>query len=314
MNVHRVAGPPSPALAAALTLFEQPFTYPLGPGKSFRITHGEDYSLFFRAQGDGCCFVAEHGGQVAGTLGAAIRPLLMPDGTQRRVAYVGDLKIAASARGGMVLARLARAAEGWLRPQVDAAFGIVMGGTTVTPNAYTGRARIPGFQDLGRLMILRVSGSVDPEPKCAPFLANREAGLACYVRLSAGRYAGPVAEAESRSQITPIWLMNPAGSACGMLEDTRRAKRLITDDGSEMLSAHLSCFAYQRVPAGAELVRVALAQAVRLGFPALFVSVAEQDAPELRAPLQGLEVQPAPAIVYGTGLPAGAWNMNTSEI
>ncbi|HXJ59615.1 MAG TPA: N-acetyltransferase [Verrucomicrobiae bacterium] len=314
MKIHQVSGPPSSALALALAQFEMPFTYPLGPGKFFRISHGEDYSLFFRAQGNGCCFIAEREGQVVGTLGAAIRQLWMPNGTERIVAYVGDLKIAASARSGTVLVRLARAAEAWMRPKVEAGFGVVMGGTTMTPEAYTGRGGIPGFQDLGRVVIFRISGSAGVEPESGHFLTDREAGLACYRHLSLGRYACPTVEAERRSQITPVWLMNSDGSACGMLEDTRKAKRLITGEGSELLSAHLSCFACSAIAAGAELIGVALRRAVRSGFPALFVSVAEPDAQELRAALHDFEVLPAPAIVYGTGLAAGVWNINTSEI
>jgi hypothetical protein len=314
MKVHQISGPPSPELTRALAEFETPFTYPLGPGRFFRISHGEDYTLFFRAQGNGSCFIAEHQGRVAGALGMAVRRLWLPNGTECSAAYCGDLKIAAHARGGTVLVRLARAAETWLRPKVEAGFGVVMGGTTLTPETYTGRAGIPGFRDLGRLVIFRISGRVDVEAEPARFVTNREAGLACYRRLSLGRYACPTGQAEERSQITPVWLMNSDGSACGMLEDTRRAKWLINDDGSELLSAHLSCFAYSAVLAGAELIGVALRQAVRLGLPALFVSVVEPDAPELRVALHNFEVLAAPAIVYGTGLMAAAWNINSSEI
>jgi len=193
-------------------------------------------------------------------------------------------------------------------------FGVVMGGTTLTPEAYTGRAGIPGFQESGRLVIFRISGGDGLGADAEYFLTNRETCLGCYRRLSLGRYACPTGEAEGRSQITPLWLMNPDGSACGMLEDTRKAKRLITGEGLELLSAHLSCFAYNAISAGAELIGVALRQAVRLGLPALFVSMAEPDAQELRASLHDFEVLAAPAIVYGTGLMAGAWNINSSEI
>src|SRR5258706_16480030 len=124
MKLHAISESPSPALAQALAEFETPFTYPLGPGKFFRITHGEDYTLFFRAVGDGTCFIAEHQGRVAGVLGTSVRRLWMPDGAERAVAYIGDLKIAADARGGTVLLRLARAAEAWLRPRVEAGFGV----------------------------------------------------------------------------------------------------------------------------------------------------------------------------------------------
>jgi hypothetical protein len=316
MKVHQIFGPPSPALARALMEFEFPFTYPLGPGKFFRISHGADYTLFFRAQGDGCCFIAGHQGRVIGALGTSIRRLWLPDGTERAVAYIGDLKVANHARGGTVLLRLARAAEAWLRPKVEAAFGIVMDGTPLTPDGYTGRAGIPGFQDLGRLTVFRIAGcGEDCHGDSGHFATTRETGLACYRRLSLGHYACPTGETHAaRSQVTPVWLMKQDGSACGMLEDTRKAKQLISGDGSEILGAHLSCFACSTVSAGAELIGVALEQAVRLGLPALFVAVAEPDAQELCASLHSCDVLAAPATVYGAGLALGAWNINSSEI
>src|SRR5437762_3302074 len=116
MNVHQISGPTSPALSRALMDFEAPFTNSLGSEKFFRISHGEDYTLFFRSQGSPACFIAEQEGRVIGTLGTAIRRLWLPDGTERTVGYIGDLKIAADVRGGTILLRLARAAEAWLRP------------------------------------------------------------------------------------------------------------------------------------------------------------------------------------------------------
>jgi len=201
MKINQLSGPPSPELASALAEFELPFTYPLGPEKFFRISHGEDYTLFFRAQGEGACFIAEDQGRVVGALGTAVRRLWMPDGGERSAAYFGDLKIAGKARGGAVLVRLARAAEDWLRPKVEAGFGVVMGGTSLTPEAYTGRAGIPGFQELGRLMVFRLSGT----GKCAEdqpsrFLTSAETGLASYRRLSRGRYACPASDAQARSE------------------------------------------------------------------------------------------------------------------
>jgi hypothetical protein len=246
---------------------------------------------------------------------------VLPDGSENKAAYFGDLKIASSARGGLVLMQLARAVESWLRPRVQAGFGVVMGGTALTPAAYTGRAGIPDFRKLGHLTILRVSGhdgwgECPREPMQADdqFVTTREATLECYQRLSRGRYASPVITPAERSKMTPVWFVTPDGSACGLLEDTRKAKRLISDDGSEMLSAHLSCFACKDIAAGTRLLRVALSRALRAGFPALFVSVPETDGPSFQAALSQFAVHPAPAIVYGTGLEPGCWNINTAEI
>ena len=315
MKISRISCLPPAALARALAEFELPFTYPLGPGKSFHILHGEDYTLFFRAQGNGSCFIAEQDGRVVGTLGTAIRKLWMPDGTEHTAAYLGDLKISPQARGGSALVRLARAAETWLRPQVEAGFCVVMGGTSQSPDAYTGRVGIPGFEDLGKLVVLRIAcGTEGLDSTASQFRTDARSGLNCYRMLSRGRYACPTAESTGRSEISPVWLMHPGGQACGMLEDTRKAKRLIITGELELMSAHLSCFACNSFPAGVELICAALQQCVGLGLPALFVSVTEPDARNLRAALPHLEILESPATVYGTGLKPGLWNINTAEI
>ena len=315
MKIHQLLGRPSSVLARALFEFEKPFTYPLGSETFFRISHGDDYSLFFQAQGSSCCFVADKNGKVLGVLGTTIRELLLPDGTTRVTAYLCDLKIEREARGGMVLLRLGRAAETWLRPQVVAAFGVVMGGTSLLPESYTGRAGIPGFQEVGKVMILRISGSGGiPKNGCKEFFATKGTVLQNYRSLSRGYYACMAGNAELRSEMSPVWLMHPDGAACGLLEDTRKAKRLILRDGSELLTAHLSSFAWKSASSAAQLIDVALKQAAGWGFPALFLAVAEQNASELRAALSNFEVTAAPANVYGAGLERGAWNINTSEI
>src|SRR5207248_147124 len=43
MTVYALRDRPPPALALALTAFEHQFTYPLGPGRTFRLSHGDDY-------------------------------------------------------------------------------------------------------------------------------------------------------------------------------------------------------------------------------------------------------------------------------
>ena len=110
MTLYRLREPPEPTLARALAEFERRFTYPLGPGRSFRISHGEDYPRFFRAMGPATCFVMEQGGRVVGALGVAIRPLQFPDGIRRPAAYIGDLKVDPDVRGSLVFLRLAQAA------------------------------------------------------------------------------------------------------------------------------------------------------------------------------------------------------------
>ena len=49
MTVRNLTQAPDPDLAWALEDFERQFTYPLGAGHHFRISHGADYPRFFRA-------------------------------------------------------------------------------------------------------------------------------------------------------------------------------------------------------------------------------------------------------------------------
>jgi hypothetical protein len=316
VTLHILHAPPPPKLARALADFEAQFTYPLGPGRTFRISHGDDYPRFFRAQGDGACFVLENDGQIAGALGVAVRLLLLPNGEEHTVAYVGDLKVDPAARRSLAYLRLAFAAHTWVGGRTEAGYGVVMDGTAVTPDTYTGQLGIPAARVLGRLVIWQFrcpagSPPVDPDR----FLSTDGAVLACYRDLNRGRYAAVGARPEERSEMPPTWLLHPDGLACGLVEDTRRAKRLIADSGEELRSAHLSFFGWRAPTAVRQLFDVALAHAARWGHPALFVAAARQDADSLRAVLDGLDRVEATATVYGSGLDEGpAWHINTAEI
>lgn len=325
MSVLAFSHPPDPPFAMALAAFERPFTYPLGLGRTFCIDHGPDYARFYRAQGEARCFASFQGGQFVGVLCVALRPLFLPDGTTEEVAYIGDLKIAPGARCGTALHRLARAAMDWVLPRVHRAYGVVMDGTPVVPLGYTGRANIPLFGVLGKLMIYRLSAPSESRPSgggTVPLPDGRSSDGAdevevrsCFQRLSAGSVACPPGRPGERSVMEPAWLMLPDGSACGCLEDTRRAKRLIADDGQEMVSAHLSCFAFRDPAAGVRLVLAALARTAVLGYPALFVAVDQGDTTAFDAEIPStVEVVRAPATVFGHQLPAGGWLVPTSEI
>lgn len=314
--VERIDAAPSHGLATALSDFERSFRYPLGPQRFFRISHGDDYHAFFRAIGRAACFVALDAGAVIGSIAVVIRRLGLPDGRERPVTYVADLKVAAGPRAGRTLVQLSRAADSWARDQTNAAFGIVMDGTRAAPSQYTGRVGIAAFEAIGKLMILRLStDGARTVPGDGVATATAMAGASLYQQLSRGRYSSPGGEASVRSLMPATWLIARQESACGLLEDTRRAKRLWDDEDGELVSAHLSSFAYRSVAAGAALVREALRRAADLTCPALFVSVAAADAEAFVAALAGITVVLAPATVYGHGLDAGpAWNVNTAEI
>jgi len=319
MNIHMLRAAPAPPLAAALGAFERQFRYPLGPGRTFRIEHGDDYPRFFRAMGDGACFVAERDGRVLGVIGTAVRRLVFPDGTERAVLYIGDLKVDPAVRGGRTFLELATAVHRWVDGRVEAAYGVVMQSTPAIPTAYSGRLGIPRFDELATVTILRIptaaaQASAETDGR-NDWAVAAEVGAACARRLSAGCHVGLDGDPAERSEIEPTWLVSPDGRACGRLEDTHPAKRLIADDGSEMRSAHLSCFAHADAEAGAAMLDAACRLAAGHGLPALFVAVAPNDAGRISQHLTVPGIVVAPAVVYGTGFGPGAtWNISTAEI
>ena len=325
MNVHRFEDAPPGEIAAALARFERQFTYPLGPERSFHISHGEDYPRFFRAiggRGRAASFVSVgERGEILGTLGVALRQVLAPDKAKITSAYLGDLKTAPDARRARVLVALSAAAFAWGRQQgAVAAYGVVMDGTPRAPSTYSGRFGIPAFAVAGHVCVLRLpvppasGGDEEPHPTTTSVAGVDEE----YNRLGTGRYTPSGGCPAERSEM-PAWpMVDGPQRACGILEDTRRAKRLLLDDGSEMVSAHLSKFAYADPAAGASLVRRALDLCARRNLaPALFVSVPAVDAGTFAGLLKDVPgIVHAPATIYAAGLRAGtaAWNLNTAEI
>jgi len=314
MRIHPLVQRPSARLAAALEEFERAFSYPLGQEGRFRISHGEDYTRFFRAMGNAVVFVAEREGKVLGTLGAAVRGLARPGGESSHALYVCDLKVVPGAAAGNCLLRLSAALKSWVPVPIGAAFGVVMDGTRTTPERYTGRFGIPAFQEIAKIAVLRLpcDGARPGPANCS---RTESETLATYGRLVRDCYATTGGDPAERSAVAPVWLSLATGDACAMVEDTRKAKRIFSVGGSELQSAHLSYFAFESARAGAELLFAACEVARKMDFPALFCAVPASRVPELLQALGSPAPGIAPATVYGMGLSEPAvWHINTSEI
>jgi hypothetical protein len=316
MNLHSLHEPPPQWLGEALERFEARFRYPLGADLRFRISHGRSYLPFFQAMGEATVWVAERDGEVLGTLAAGIRMLRLPDGEARRVAYLGDLKVAPDGRAGRALALLQRTATTELTTQgVQSAYSVVMGGTSRTPVRYTGRLGTPSFTELGDITILKVP-SVDARMTADRVsVAKGEEVEAVHASLVHGCAFLEAGRPVLRSLMTPVPLLQDRGEAGGVVEDTRRGKRLWLDGGDELLAAHLSRFAYASIEAGAALVREAMVVAANAGYPALFVAVPAQDAAAFAGALRDVRLHLAPAKIYGCGISSThPWRVDTSEI
>jgi hypothetical protein len=318
MNVYELNYTPDTERSKALRQFENQFVYPLGEDQSFRIQHSNDYPRFFRAIGDGAvCFVAESHGSVLGIICVTIRKLLTPNGGINQTAYIGDLKIDPVSNRGRILIKLAQAVERWVKQRGTTAFGVVMYGTSAIPPQYTGRLGIPLFKEIAKIKVLQINLPAPAATTQNLFECNSDVELAnaCLGNLSLGRYAGVGGNSHLRSDIEPIWLLASNGQACGMLEDTRKAKRLISNEGNEICNAHLSYFAFRDLHSAVELLKAACHLATKNRYSGLFVAIAESDVNQFFYLLNGWDILVAPATVYGIGFETNfSWNINTAEI
>ncbi|MEK0450148.1 MAG: hypothetical protein RL088_2416 [Verrucomicrobiota bacterium] len=311
MKVRVFQEPPPESLGAELARFEAQFRYPLGANASFCISHGRRYITFFEAIGAPTLVVAEHDGVVLGTIAAALRPLRFPDGSVHPVAYLGDLKVMPSARGGVVLARMFQELHTRVaQPAGGRAYAVVMDGTDRLPSSYTGRLDIPAFARAGGISVLKIAAEPGRENL-------REIGREQSEQFASVGFRPLGGRADSRSVIAPVVLENDDGSAGGLLEDTRLAKRLLLPDGGEMLAAHLSGFNWRHPCDGARFLRGVSARCSAMGVPAFFTAVAAGFASELLAELSGCDVVVAPATIFSCGIAGAAevdWFVDTAEI
>lgn len=319
MKILQLSSPPSPELGAALAEFEQSFLYPLGANQKFRISHGQEYLPFFRAMGDVTLLVVEHEGRVLGTVVLVRRMVRIRSESATReepAYYLCDLKLRPEWRRTPLLSRLIAAA---MRHIVSnggqRCYGVVMDGTARMPTDYTGRMGVPLLAPLGEIMIMRLS------PRDAlPFVDTvRSASEAQVEDLHRALHGDGVSASSGlsaeRSLMTPVGLMDATGEACGKLEDTRRGKRLFLETGEELMSAHLSNWAWTEPQLGARVLLQALSVSIQSGFEAIFAALPRQFYPQILPYLQQVQIQEAPATIFGAGFDLRQnWWIDTAEI
>ena len=196
-----------------------------------------------------------------------------------------------------------------------ACYCVVMDGTGRLPTDYTGRLGVPRFEKLGEIVILRLSPGGGPVAPAGTCLVTKPELHEIQRSIRRPGFVATGGDRARRSRIGPLPLATPDRLAAGLLEDTRRGKRLFTDGGDELVSAHLSGFAYATPRAAAALLTGAVARAGAIGIPAVFAAIPRREWSGLLPWLGKLAVAPAPATIFGHGLEAGGdWWIDTAEI
>ncbi len=322
---------PDKEILDGLVGFEASFTYPLGQDHTFSISHAPDYLRFYQSLGESVCFVAQSdkNGAILGTVSAAMRSVTGPalpgqEVHSKPAVYIGDLKLAASARKGFALLRLARAVESWVLARTDCAYSVVMDGTELTPPTYTGRAGIDAFNDVGRITVYFVDlCHAVPEalPDAVSQLDNANANaLFAALTGSCGHVCG--GNSATRSELVPVWLASADKQACGRLEDTLRAKKLMLGDAQYLKAAHLVDFTFAAIDSGMQVVNAALHKASELAYEYLIFAVDSKHAASFDLALSsgsvyskgGATVFATEKLLPGGSRQSGSWIINTAEV
>ena len=111
-----------------------------------------------------------------------------------------------------------------------------MDGTSVTPDAYTGRVGIPAFGAVGKVIVLRLLSGEAAAP--AEWLNDTAAGMECFQRLSRGRFfCGGATPAECLRYTFPVmlchlgaFLRRPLMSVSNLTRTVWKYRRLFRTD------------------------------------------------------------------------------------
>jgi hypothetical protein len=299
----------SETLNQRLMEFERLFSYPLGQEKRFSIEHSPNYSAFYRAIGKARILIAEEDEQVVAVVSTSIRQISLNE-THLACVYIGDLKIHPDFQSGRVLYRIAKFLQATIQPDLSFAYGVAMDGTSITPDAYTGRLGLPLFTPRAKIYVLRF------ETFAAVNEARRISADAGYEMFKATHAPLPTIDQASfdiRSKSEPVWFGIDA-RAVAMLEDTARAKRLILMDGTELHSAHISYFEFSDVDSATEILKACLSLAYERKYPSAFVAMSESQYFLMRNHLNNFRFEQSLATVYGTEHILSGITINTSEI
>jgi hypothetical protein len=309
MQIIELTPPLYAAFSRHVNEFERLFTYPLGQDQKFRIDHGPQYDAFYRSMGEAHTYYALYHDKIVASIAYVIRHVKRGESVDQ-VAYIGDLKIHPDHQATRVFLTMAKHVQPILEQQLSCAYGIVMDGTINTPERYTGRLGIPPFKRLKELYVLRLD--TKKWDGTSEACMSKESCFNTYQHLSSMPFA-LISETKIRSLMAPQWF-SASTSACGMLEDTRLAKRLFLTSGEELLSTHLSYFVYDHAQQGFLVIKAALTRSFQCGFPAMFLALSTQQMNQLEPYLAKVKYTVAKAAVYGTEKACGNITVNTSEI
>jgi len=312
------SGPVPDSLAREIETFEKRIATAYIGGVPTVCDQGRDYTLFWRAIGDGAAFAArDRAGRVVGVCAVARLRLRMPTGRERSAAYLAHLRVLPECRSGVTIPSLiARTVPSIMRSGF-AGVGFSADAAGFNPGRVARNLGLPAFKSRGAARLITFDTSA---PLTGPVSLIREAPeprvRAAYADFTKGYISSRGGTPALRSTITPRWLMAEDGSACGCLEDYHKARRWRMGDSGEIVQSHISFFGWQDFDAAARFVRACIVLARDMGVPRVRISADDRLADAMVA---AIGITPQSVFrwnIYGAGLgplPDAPWSVHPTE-
>jgi hypothetical protein len=295
-----------------LATFEQHFKYPLTSELSFQISHGEDYTRFFRAMGSNTSLITQdQNGVITASISVIKRQIVLANQSIPGF-YLADLKILPQSSHQTLYHLFKKGLK--ILPELpnSSLYSCVMHGSSRTPDQYSGRLGIPKIIKLGDISIFRIESMPYQQSDSNELISLNPKQLSRLKTFSTQKDCRLDSQGSIlRSEHAPrTFALNNYSASC-LLEDTRKAKRLIDQNQQEIISGHISSLSYQSPAQAVKLIRATLNQTQ--SYPALFFAVPSQDTTAFQKLLPAHSL--SGASIYGCHLPKDLrWFINTSEI
>ena len=288
-----------------LSEFERNFQYPLGKNSFFRISHGDDYTRFFRALGKSTSLVSTNKQNSVCSSISIVRRNLYHATERIQAYYLADLKVLPKSAPSTLFRLLSTGQKILPELKTSPLYCVVMQGTERTPDQYSGRLGLPQLTKLGEIAIFRMEST--PPKEQVRVLSTKNKASAHRPCPQAYYFESQGHEIRSKFLVQKFSL----GSASCLLEDTLRAKNLFDQNDQEIISGHISSLRYQKPQDAIQLLSLISRNCPN--YPALFFSVPIQDHKAFAEALPKHSL--SFASIYGTQLKANQrWFINTAEI
>jgi len=312
------SGPVSESLAREIEAFERRIATAYVGGVPTVCDQGRDYTLFWRAIGDGVAFTArDRAGRVVGVCAVARLRLRTPTGRIRSSAYLAHLRVLPECRSGFTIPSLIARTIPSIMARGFAGIGFSADAAGFDPARVARNLGLPAFLSRGAARLITFDTGA---PIIGPLASIREEPEPCiraaYAEFTKGFISSRGGTPAMRSTITPLWLIAEDGSACGCIEDYHKARRWRVGETEQIVQSHISFFGWRDLDSAARFVRACICRVREMGVPRLRICTDDAMADDV---VEAIGIAPQSVFrwnIFAAGLgrlPDAPWSLHPTE-